>query len=110
MYFVENFPPVATEVNVTFEVRAGFNYSSIYTLMATDANNDSITFTLDPASAEGVTLDTVTGIIAWYNVPDSTDLNISVSISDGKTSSLWTVRIELCKCQGVGTLANERIS
>ncbi|OWF55878.1 Fibrillin-3 [Mizuhopecten yessoensis] len=100
---LENFPPVASTENVTLHVTINTNYSSLYTLMATDANNDSISFAIDPLkTSSGVAIDNVTGVISWYNIPD-TSLSITVIISDGKTSSVWTPTIYLCKCVGTGT-------
>lgn len=87
---------------MTIEVSVGATYS--LQLTATDKNAGDIIFFLindDAPSGLVVTNDTTndTHMLKWTNIADLETAKIQVTVSDGKAQSLWTPKIEYCKCQ-----------
>jgi hypothetical protein len=59
-----------------------------YQVKATDADGDSLTYSL-VEGPPGVTIDQKSGIITWSNVPeDQQKLDLKVKISDGHTGEI----------------------
>ncbi len=73
-----NRPPVITSTAVTAALRLG-SYS--YTVVATDADHDAITFTL-PTAPLGMTIHPATGVISW-TPPGTGTLSVVVRADDG---------------------------
>lgn len=96
--FSANYPPEITNGNVTMEVSVGATYT--LQLTATDKNaGDTIFFLINDDAPSGLVVNNVTGILTWTNIPDLETAKIQVTVSDRKAQSLWTPKIEYCKCQ-----------
>lgn len=84
--------------NVTLEVSVGQNFT--LQLEATDRNTgDNIYFLINNDAPAGLSVDNSTKVLTWENIPDISTASIQVTVSDGKAQSLWTPKVELCKCQ-----------
>lgn len=95
-----NYPPEITNGNVTLEVTVG--ETKTLQLEATDKNTgdiDKIYFVLNSDAPSGLTIDNTSKILTWTNVPELDSATIQITVSDGKAQSLWTPKIELCRCQ-----------
>jgi len=68
-------------------------------LNVTDKNGDAITLSVVSGSADGVAVDSATGIVSYVNVSDTQPFTIKVSASDGKVSTIWEPKIKYCACQ-----------
>lgn len=96
-----NYPPEITNGNVTMEVSVGATYT--LQLTATDKNaGDTIFFLINDDAPSGLVVNNVTGVLTWTNIPDLETAKIQVTVSDRKAQSLWTPKIEYCKCQNGG--------
>ena len=98
-FFVENRVPVVTSTNNTFRVKVGMSYLNLEDLEATDADNDTLTWSLNQDVPSGLAINSSTGVLSWTNVPDITSATITIQVSDGKVSVNYDVFILLCKCQ-----------
>ena len=67
-------PPVTAETGIQYEYQA----------LASDPNNDPLTFSLVPAPA-GMTIDNVTGLVTWTPTDSQTgNHSVTVQVSDGR--------------------------
>ena len=98
-FFVENRVPVITSTNNTFRVKVGMSYPNLEDLEATDADNDTLTWSLNQDAPSGLAINSSTGVLSWMNVPDISSATITIQVSDGKVSVNYDVFILLCKCQ-----------
>ncbi|XP_065939071.1 uncharacterized protein [Magallana gigas] len=96
-----NYPPEIANGNVTIEVSVGATYS--LHLTATDKNaGDIIFFLINDDAPSGLLVTNDTHNLTWTNIADLETAKIQVTVSDGKAQSLWTPKIEYCKCQNGG--------
>lgn len=68
-------------------------------LTATDKNGDTIFFLINDDAPSGLVVNNGTSMLTWTNIADLETAKIQVTVSDGKAQSLWTPKIEYCKCQ-----------
>jgi len=75
------------------------SYSYITSIIATDSDLDSISYSLASTAPKGMNVDPVSGAISWSNVIDNKVGNIQVIAFDGTANSVLGLTIKLCKCQ-----------
>ena len=76
-----NVPPIFTSTPPAPSY-AGSSY--LYVVKTTDPNGDPVALTLDDVSiANGITLDSETGLLAWNNIPAG-EYQITITASDGR--------------------------
>ena len=75
------------------------SYANLEDLEATDADNDTLTWSLNQDAPNGLAINSSTGVLSWTNVPDIASATITIQVSDGKVSVNYDVFILLCKCQ-----------
>ena len=94
-----NAPPVFTS---PASVSVAENQTSAYTAAATDADGDSLTYSLSGTDAALFTIDPTTGVVSFNNPPDfeapgsatdDNDYNIIVTASDGTSDTERAVTI-----------------
>ena len=95
----ENNAPKFLTRDVSLPVIAGMSYSYITSVVATDIDLDSISYSLADTAPKGVDIDPVSGAISWSSVQDDKAGNIEVIAFDGTANSVLGLTIKLCKCQ-----------
>ena len=90
------------------------NQTEAYTAAATDADGDSLTFSLSGADSDLFTIDPTTGVVSFNNAPDfespgsatdDNDYNIIVTASDGTSDTEQAVTITVTDVDESGTNA-----
>lgn len=51
---------------------------------------------------DGMTVDSTTGVLSWVNVAYAANDTVSVSVSDGKASSVFNPQVAMCNCKNGG--------
>ncbi|XP_052780549.1 mucin-like protein [Mya arenaria] len=98
-----NFPPVISNGDAALQLTEGETSLTLITLNATDANGDTITFTVMSGSVNGLSVDASSGEATLASVPDTYPFDVMVEATDGQSSTIWKPIIKYCACQNSGT-------
>ena len=74
------------------------NQTSITTVEATDADSDTLSFSLSGGDAQDLSIDSQTGVLIFLSAPDyetKTTYQTDVVVSDGTTSTTQAITIEI---------------
>ena len=80
-------------------VSPGRTYPSLLTLSVEQGDQDPVYFLLGTDTPPGFTIGNDSRMITWTNVGVMEDVNITVTLTDGKASSLWQPFVQYCDCQ-----------
>ena len=109
---VANTPPVFTS---PASVRLAENEAEAYTAVATDADGDSLTYSLSGVDAGLFTINPTTGVVSFNNAPnfespgsatDDNDYNIIVTASDGASDAERAVTITVTDVVNEGSVSS----
>lgn len=78
----------------------GSTYSSLFTIVATDANNDPIDFTATSGPSE-LTVSSG-GVVSWTNVQYSANNSVIITVSDGAANAIFAPKVSICDCKNGG--------
>ncbi|CAB1443899.1 unnamed protein product [Pleuronectes platessa] len=94
-----NMPPIVTEPTV---IQSKVNSTVNIRIVAADPNGDPITYSLLYPRPPGVSISSGDGYLAW--TPLSTQpVQLTIKVSDERSSSLLTPILRLCSCLNGGT-------
>ena len=91
-----NAAPAFADLASTISVNE--NQTSITTIEATDADSDTLSFSLDGGDAQELSIDSQTGVLVFLSAPDyetKTTYQTDVVVSDGTTSTTQAITIEI---------------
>jgi len=90
-----NHIPVFTSENT---LNVSENQTSALTLMATDENNDTLTYSLNGTDADSFNINSNTGVVTFVNAPDfetKTSYTFIATVSDGTNSVEETISVNI---------------
>ncbi|KAG7512991.1 mucin isoform X2 [Solea senegalensis] len=94
-----NMPPIVTEPMV---IHAKVNVTVNIKMIAQDPNGDSFTYSIVYPRPPGSSIGIVDGFLKW--TPTSTlPVDLTIKVSDGWSSSLFTPTLHICSCLNRGT-------
>ena len=79
--------------NLASTISVNENQTSITTIEASDADSDTLSFSLDGGDAQDLSIDEETGVLVFLSAPDyetKTAYQTEVVVSDGTTSVSYT--------------------
>ena len=84
--------------NLASTISVNENQTSITTIEASDADSDTLSFSLDGGDAQDLSIDEETGVLVFLSAPDyetKTAYQTEVVVSDGTTSTSQAITIEI---------------
>ncbi len=92
----DNSPPEFIDLPDTLEVRE--NQTGIKTIEATDADNDTLTFTVSGVDADALSIEGSTGELSFLNAPnyeDKSSYSAEITVSDGTATTKQVLTINI---------------
>ena len=91
-----NSPPVFTNLPATLEVRE--NQTSVWTITATDADSDALTYSVGGVDADLLSIEESTGVLTFLIAPnyeEKSTFSVEITVSDGTASKTQALTINI---------------
>lgn len=91
-----NSPPVFTNLPATLEVRE--NQTSVWTITATDADSDALTYSVGGVDADLLSIEKSTGVLTFLIAPnyeEKSTFSVEITVSDGTASKTQALTINI---------------
>ena len=96
-----NSPPVFTNLPATLEVRE--NQTSVWTITATDADSDALTYSVGGVDADLLSIEESTGVLTFLIAPnyeEKSTFSVEITVSDGTASKTQALTINIVVANG----------